>query len=30
MNSTKHCEKENNDALYFITLAHFPTRERYA
>ena len=31
INSTKHCEKEENiGALYFITSPHFPTRVRYA
>ena len=31
INSTKHCEKEENiGALYFTTSPHFPTRVRYA
>ena len=31
INSTKHCENEENiGALYFITSPHFPTRVRYA
>ena len=31
LNSTKHCEnEENNGALYFTTSPHFPTRVRDA
>ena len=31
INSTKHCENEENiDALYFKIASHFPTRALYA